>query len=163
MLPVLVQAIDDSKQDVDADLVIEQPIMLRAPQDTSVALEATDILIKCELLMACYHALCISSARGAPSSEKIKAVFSTDRNEVDRAFQAAQILSRHRLRMRLNNGSNDMVAQSTMTEEQHHLARKILNKSKYPREQRSSHTGQGMSTILHEFGQLMGDLQSLTR
>ena len=162
ILPIIAQAMDDEKGEIDEELTLETPIVLRPPQDTPVALEATSVLRNCEILMACYNSLC-ASAEELPTNDKVKDIFAADRQQVIRAFEAAQTMSQNRLKVKLNRGSGATIQQIAMTDEQQNLARKILNRSKRVKDQQAVVSDSGVNTLLHDFGEIIGDLQQMAR
>jgi len=159
MLPILATAIQNLELSSDPP-PIDLPIVLEATEDSPAALKASEVLIQSEVLIKSYELL-KECHPAAPSTAQMANTFAKDREETMRAFQAARKLMLNQLKVKLASKMGEVAEPFVLTDDEHHLARRIIHRGK-DREQSPRKTfGPGIGALLYDFEKVMAKMQNL--
>jgi len=162
MLPVLASAIQNIDLDNDSASEFQRPMVFEAPDETPVALKASEVLINSKILLESYDTL-RNTRPAVPSTIQMVNTFAKDKEETVRAFQAAKKITMNQLKMRLANKPGETPELFELTDDGHHLARGIMARGKVQGQLSRKVSDNSIGPLLYEFGKVVGKLQSLVR
>lgn len=162
MLPILASAIQDLDLTADRPPEIEHPLVLEATEETPAALKASEVLMKSQVLIASYDVL-KETHPSAPSTTQMVNTFNKDKEETMKAFQAAKKMTMNQLKMRLADKMGETSERFVLTDDEHHLARRIMKGGKGQGQSPGKASGAGLGPLLYDFGKVVGKMQNLVQ
>lgn len=162
MLPVLASAILNLDLRSDPQPDFDVPMVLEAIEETSAALKASEVLMKSQVLIASYDIL-KETHPPAPSTTQMVNTFARDKEETMKAFQAAKKLTMNQLKMKLANKMGEDTEPFVLTDDEHHLARRIMHRGKGQAQGSRETSGVGIGPLLYDFGKVMDKMQNLVQ
>lgn len=138
---------------------VSKPLKLEAIKKTVAMKHAVEVVGDCEALIACYQNLYETSRIVLPVS-KTREVFVKDQQETTRAFEASRKSVINKLQARLANKMGEERTQFTLHEHETLLAKRVMGRCK--KQEQGEMGEEGIGSLLHGFGKVVGKMQGLT-
>ena len=160
MLPILATGIQNLDLDGGSAPQIDLPMCFEKIESTPAAQEADEVLTKSQILLACYQTL-EETQPAAPSTVQMRDVFSKDKEETMKAFQAARAMTLNQLSARLAEKAVHVTEGNQLTEDERQLARQVLKRGKGQDYSQVKTAGPGFGALMYNFGKVVGKMQNL--
>ena len=158
MLASLINGVDVNDQQQHAEK--RGDITLGDIDDAPVFAKVSETLLRSEVLLKTYEGLCKApdADRGGTAT---RIVFGKDKVQTLKAFEASKKMIINDLQAKLADKTGEVGDTHALNEQELHLARKILGRTKTQVQPDRAEDGTGIGLLIHDFGKMVGRLQSL--
>lgn len=159
MLPVLASMVQDLDMSTENPVKVDLPLVLAPISATPAAAKASEVMAHCEHLLACYDTM-LDESCAATDVTKLRDTFSRDKAETIKAFEASKKMVINQLQMWLEGRNGESKQQFALSDEEQHLAKKVMNHDKQLAENAEGASAR-IGPLIHNLAKVVSKMQDL--